>query len=77
MSRFQFDMVLRGQHVSLDVFVLNPDPDVGIMSFGFEDELIRDQDGTLLAWELTDDENMEICDIVNDKANDYDGEPSI
>ena len=68
MSRLQFDMILRGQEVSLDVHVLPPEHDVGIMGYGFEDEVIRDRDGAILPWELTDDEIEEICEAVEDKV---------
>lgn len=64
MSRVQFDMMLRGQEVSLDVHVLPPEHDVGIMGYGFEDEIIKDNTGAILPWDLTDDEIEEICETV-------------
>lgn len=64
MSRVQFDIELRGQEVSLDVHVLPPEHDVGIMGYGFEDEVIRDREGAILPWELTDDEIEEISEAV-------------
>jgi hypothetical protein len=44
------------------------------MGFGFEDEVITDNTGAILPWELTDDEVEKICEQVDSLACD-DGQP--
>ena len=67
-NRLQFDIELRGQTVTVDVHLLPSDPSVGIMGYGFEDEIIHDKEDAILPWELTDDETERICEKVNEIA---------
>jgi hypothetical protein len=66
MSRMSFNIELRGQKVDIDLHVLSPEFDVGIMGYGFEDEVITDENGKALDWELTDEEITKVNEIVND-----------
>lgn len=71
MIRLQFSMELRNQNIDVDLQILPPEPSVGIMGYGFEDEIIRDSDGAVLPWELTDDEIEKICETVDDIARSW------
>jgi hypothetical protein len=76
MSRLSFsDIELRGQKVDIDLHVLEPEHDVGIMGYGFEDESITDADGKVLDWELTEEEILKINELVSDHA--YNDEPDL
>lgn len=64
MRRRDIDIELRGQLVTIEFAIQDPEPDVGLMGYGFEDESITDADGNALDWELTDAER----DIVTEKV---------
>lgn len=70
MSRHDLDIELRGQLVNIEFFALSPEPDVGLMGYGFEDEVITDQEGNALNWELTEAELDKVGDAVNQKMLD-------
>lgn len=54
--RTTFQIELRGQKVTIEGAVLPPERDVGLCGYGLEDETIIADDGTVLDWELDDDE---------------------
>lgn len=68
-SRMEFDIELRGQVVTIDCAVLSPDPSVGMCGFSFEDACLSDESGTILDWELTDDECIKVSEHI---AGSYD-----
>ena len=63
---------LRDQEVEIELAIVNPDPDVGLLGYGFEDESIHDLDGNVLDWELTEEEIEQINAIVDGVAGDQD-----
>lgn len=70
MRRHDLDIELRGQLVNIEFAAQEPEPDVGLMGYGFEDEAITDQGGNALDWQLTDAERETVCDKVNQKMLD-------
>ncbi len=64
-NREELDIELRGQTVTVEFTVQDRDPSVGIMSYGFEDEVITDADGNVLPWELTDAETELLANKVD------------
>ena len=65
MRRRDIDIELRGQLVTIEFAIQDPEPDVGLMGYGFEDESITDADGNALDWELTDAERDRVCEKVD------------
>lgn len=75
MRRF-LSMTLRGQEVEIELSPIEPDYSVGIMGWGFEEETITDSQGNLLDWELTDEEQTQICQLLDDvMLHDFDNYP--
>lgn len=69
MSRMSISMTLRGRDVDIDLHVVPPDESVGILGYGFEDEVITDSDtGDSLDWELTEDEIQLVGERVYDRV---------
>ncbi len=58
-TRRLFTLELRGQEVDFECHITGADPDVGIMSADFEDEVITGDSG-VLDWELTDAEREQV-----------------
>jgi hypothetical protein len=72
MSRRTFSLRLRDQDVEIELSIVDPDPSVGIMGTGFEDEQIYDQDGQVLDWELTEAETDQVLAALDDARLDDD-----
>ena len=70
MRRRDLDIELRGQLVNIDFAIQDPEPDVGLMGYGFEDESITDADGNALDWTLTDAEREVVVERVAKLARD-------
>ncbi len=73
--RTEITVDLRGRKVEINFAITERDPDVGILSEGFEDEEIRDADtGELLDWSLTDDESealaAQVCKHIRGMGGD-------
>lgn len=65
-ERLTLTMTLRGEDVEIDVAVLPPDPEVGIRGYGFEDAVIRDSQGAVCPWQLTDADVERIIDKIQE-----------
>lgn len=65
-----FELELRGERVSVELGVVNPDESVGMIGYGFEDETLCNSAGDVLDWRLTDAEVDKILNMVNDRAYD-------
>lgn len=66
MRRTTISMTLRETEVNVDVAILPPEPEVGIMGPWFEDEVITDMSGNRLDWELDEEEIESIGEKVCD-----------
>lgn len=60
------EVELRGQTVTVELSVNASEPDVGIMGLYWDDEVIRDEHGKILSWDLSDKEIDTIASVVND-----------
>lgn len=71
MSRSTVSLKLRGRMVEVEYTPVAAEPDVGIMSDGFDDEALTDEEtGEKLAWELETHELQAIANAVCE--NDHD-----
>jgi hypothetical protein len=64
--RHQIETELRGQKVTVDFAIVEPDTDAGLTEYGFEDLLITDENDYVVAWVLTDAELEFLWPKVND-----------
>jgi hypothetical protein len=64
--RLSFEIELRGQQVSVECFAMEPDRDVGIMGWYFEEETLSNSAGDVLDWDLSEDEQEAISEVVAD-----------
>lgn len=66
MRRHIFELELRGQECSIELALVPPDDSVGLMGYSFEDEVITDENGALVDWELTEAEIEKIHAVIDD-----------
>lgn len=69
-TKMEFMVSLRDQLVTVVGFAYPPDRSVGIMGTQFEEQEIRDEEGNILDWELTDEESDVVCERADDLCND-------
>lgn len=65
-ARSRISVELRGQEIDVDLVINGPDREVGLLGPWWEDEILYDQDGKQLRWELTDLEMEKISEAVCD-----------
>lgn len=65
-ARSRISVKLRGQEVDVDLVINGPDDEVGLLGPWWEDEILFDQDGNQLRWDLTESEIEQISSAVND-----------